>query len=52
MTRSREEEERRREMEAASRGMDKLAEKLGSWDPVKVIRAFRDGRVAPEKKQP
>lgn len=43
--RAREEEQRRREMEAASQGMDALAEKLGSWDPVKVIRDFRDTRA-------
>jgi hypothetical protein len=31
-------------MDEAGRGMDTLAEKLGSWDPVKVIREFRDSR--------
>ncbi len=40
----REETEIRREMEEASRGMDDLANKLGSWDPVKVIREFRDSQ--------
>jgi predicted transcriptional regulator len=40
----REEAEIRREMDEAGRGMDTLAEKLGSWDPVKVIREFRDSR--------
>lgn len=35
----------RREMEEACRGMDALAEKLGSWDPVQVIREFRDSRA-------
>jgi predicted transcriptional regulator len=40
----REEAEKRRQMEEAGRGMDDLAEKLGSWDPVKVIRGFRDSR--------
>ena len=40
----REEAEMRREMEEACRGMDALAEKLGNWDPVKVIREFRDSR--------
>jgi len=40
----REEAESRREMEEASRGMDALADKLGSWDPGKVIREFRDSR--------
>lgn len=42
---AREQEQRRREMEAASRGMDALAEKLGNWDPVGVIRGFRDTRA-------
>jgi hypothetical protein len=42
--REREESRRRSEMEAASKGMDELAEKLGSWDPDKVIREFRDSR--------
>jgi len=50
--RLREEEERRRKMEEACREMDKLAEKLGDWDPVSIIRKFRDGnwdiRVAEE----
>jgi len=40
----REEAETRREMEEAGRGMDALADKLGRWDPVKVIRDFRDSR--------
>ncbi len=39
---AREEEERRRRMEEACREMDKLAEKLGDWDPVAIIRGFRD----------
>ncbi len=42
--REREETERRRDMELACRGIDALAEKLGAWDPVKVIREFRDNR--------
>jgi hypothetical protein len=29
-------------MEEACREMDKLAEKLGDWDPVAIIRGFRD----------
>ncbi len=41
---AREEAEIRGEMEEACRGMDTLAEKLGSWDPVNVIREFRDRR--------
>ncbi len=39
---AREEEERRRQMEDACRGMDKLAQKLGDWDPVAIIRRFRN----------
>lgn len=42
----REEANARREMEEAGRGMDALADKLGAWDPVKVIREFRDRRSA------
>jgi hypothetical protein len=42
--RAREEAATRRDMEAASGEMDGLAEKLGSWDPVKVIRDLRDRR--------
>ncbi len=34
----------RREMEEACGGMDALADKLGSWDPARVIREFRDSR--------
>jgi predicted transcriptional regulator len=41
----REEAQARREMEEAGRGMDALAEKLGRWDPVRVIREFRGGRL-------
>ena len=40
----REEAEIRRDMDEACRGMDALADKLGKWDPVKVIREFRDSR--------
>jgi len=40
----RQEAERRREMEEAGRGMDALADKLGKWDPVRVIRELRDSR--------
>ena len=40
----REEAEIRRGMDEACRGMDALADKLGKWDPVKVIRQFRDSR--------
>ena len=40
----REEAATRREMEEACEGMDALADKLGMWDPVKVIRGLRDIR--------
>lgn len=36
--------ERRRAMEDACTRMDKLAEKLGEWDPIPIIRQFRDAR--------
>ena len=39
------EAEVRREMKEACRGMDALANKLGKWDPVKVIRDFRSSRA-------
>jgi metal-responsive CopG/Arc/MetJ family transcriptional regulator len=39
---AREEEERQRRMDQACHEMDKLAEKLGDWDPVAIIRRFRD----------
>lgn len=35
---------RKREMDEAVRQMDALADKLGDWDPGKVIREFRDSR--------
>ena len=38
----REEVERRRKMEAACKRMDELAERLGDWDPLAIIRKFRD----------
>lgn len=44
LRREREEAEARRDMAEAGRGMDALAEKLGSWDANKVIREFRDTR--------
>src|SRR5262245_1159258 len=40
----REEARIREDRKEASRRMDKLAEKLGDWDPVRVIREFRDSR--------
>lgn len=38
----REEEEKRKKMLEASRKMDALAMKLGSWDAQSTIRKFRD----------
>jgi metal-responsive CopG/Arc/MetJ family transcriptional regulator len=38
----REEEEKRKKMQEASRKIDALAEKLGDWDPQATIRKFRD----------
>ena len=40
--RGREEEEKRKKMQEASRKMDALAKKLGKWDPQSTIRKFRD----------
>ena len=40
----REQAKRRRKMEEACKRMDELAEKLGDWDPVSIIRQFRDAR--------
>ena len=40
----REEAERRRKMEEACKRMDELAERLGAWDPVRIIRQFRNAR--------
>ncbi len=45
----REEAERRRKMEAACERMDELAERLGDWDPVSIIRHFRDARYGERK---
>ena len=42
--REREETERKVRMEKASARMDELGKKAGSWDPVGVIRQFRDTR--------
>ncbi len=41
--------ERRRKMEDACKRMDELAEKLGAWDPVPIIRRFRDARYGSRK---
>lgn len=48
-SRQREEAERQRAMEEASKRMDELAEKLGDWDPVPIIRQFRDARLGSRK---
>jgi metal-responsive CopG/Arc/MetJ family transcriptional regulator len=39
----REEEQKRRKMQEASRKMDALAKKLGEWDSQATIRKFRGG---------
>jgi metal-responsive CopG/Arc/MetJ family transcriptional regulator len=44
-----EEAERRRKMQEACRRMDELAAKLGDWDPVAIIRQFRDTRYGSPK---
>ncbi len=43
--RGREEEEKRKKMQEASRKMDALAKKLGKWDAQKIIRKFRDSNM-------
>ncbi len=40
--RAREDAEVQRRMDGACKRMDALAEKLGDWDPVRIIREFRD----------
>ena len=40
----REAAERKIKMEKAAVEMDRLAEKFGKWDGVKIIRRFRDSR--------
>jgi metal-responsive CopG/Arc/MetJ family transcriptional regulator len=40
----REQAERRRKMEDACKRMDELAYRMGDWDPVAIIRRFRDTR--------
>jgi len=42
--RAREEAEAQRRMDDACRRMDALAEKLGDWDPVGIIREARESR--------
>jgi metal-responsive CopG/Arc/MetJ family transcriptional regulator len=46
--RQREEEEKRKKMREASRGIDQLAKELGDWDPIPVIRRFRDTNLKGE----
>lgn len=43
--REREADERHRAMAEACKRMDRLAEKLGSWDATRVIRQARDSRA-------
>jgi metal-responsive CopG/Arc/MetJ family transcriptional regulator len=40
----RDEAERRRKMQDACKRMDELASRMGDWDPVAIIRRFRDTR--------
>lgn len=47
--RAREEAEAQRRMDEACRRMDALAEKLGRWDPVRVIREARNTRYGPPR---
>jgi predicted transcriptional regulator len=49
--RVREEAEAQRRMDDACKKMDALARKLGDWDPVKVIREFRDSRYGARRRQ-
>lgn len=44
----REEMQRRTQMGEACRKMDELAKKLGDWDPVPIIRFYRDTRYGPQ----
>ena len=43
--RQREEQEKRKKMQEASRKMDALAKKLGGWDAQVIIRRLRDSNV-------
>jgi metal-responsive CopG/Arc/MetJ family transcriptional regulator len=43
--RGREEAEKRKKMQEASRKMDALAKKLGKWDAQKIIRKFRESNM-------
>jgi len=40
--REREKEEKQQKMQEASRKIDELAKELGDWDPLPIIRRFRD----------
>src|SRR5574341_534764 len=40
--REREEQQKRKKMEGAARKVGALANKLGKWDPQRIIRKFRD----------
>ena len=44
----REEEEKRKKMQEASRRIDQLAKELGHWDAVSIIRRFRDTNLKGE----
>ena len=48
---AREEAEAQRRMDEACKKMDALAEKLGDWDPVSIIREFRDSRYGAPRRQ-
>jgi metal-responsive CopG/Arc/MetJ family transcriptional regulator len=41
----REEEEKRKNMQEASRKIDALAKKLGDWDAQAIVRKFRDSNL-------
>ena len=43
---AREEAEAQRRLDEACKRMDALAEKLGDWNPVAIIREFRDSRYS------
>jgi hypothetical protein len=49
--RARERAESQRRMDEACKKMDVLAEKLGAWDPVGIIREFRDTRYGGAQRQ-
>jgi metal-responsive CopG/Arc/MetJ family transcriptional regulator len=42
--REREADQRRKAMEEACKKIDRVAEKLGRWDPTRIIRRARDTR--------